>query len=133
MASDRVAGLPTNLEAPLEEVPVFRLIEALERVLSRARIHLAHDVVVERISITDKINELVDRLAREETFTFSTCFAFLEEGGTMAELRHQVVTTFLALLEMTRLKMIRLHQASALGEIYVSRPVVASPRSLDHE
>ena len=67
--------------APLAEVPVFRLIESLERVLSRAKVTFTHDVVTDRISITDKINELVDRLEREGSFSFESCFAFVEDGG----------------------------------------------------
>lgn len=114
-----VAGLPVGTAAPLEEVPVFRLIEALEKVLARAKVPLTHDVVVERISITDRINELVDRLSLEKAFEFSSCFRFLEAAHP-AEVRHQVVVTFLALLEMTRLKMIRLYQAADWGEIYIT-------------
>jgi segregation and condensation protein A len=115
--------------APLAEVPVFQLIESLERVLARAKVGATHDVVVDRLSITDRINELVDRLEREGTFTFESCFAFVEQGGSLAQLRNAVVVTFLAILEMTRLKMVRLTQAQPegptaaqhAGEIWVSR------------
>ena len=120
--------------APLAEVPVFQLIESLERVLSRAKINSTHDVVVDRLSITDRINDLVERLEREGTFTFESCFDFLEKGGSIGQLRHAVVVTFLALLEMTRLKLVRLAQpeqstsdAEAVlpdarrGQIYVTR------------
>lgn len=104
--------------APLAEVPVFKLIEAFEKVLSRSRVKLTHDVVVERISLSERINALVDRLEREGSFTFTSCFDFDEELGS---LRHQLVITFLAILEMTRLKLIRVHQPAPEGEIYVSR------------
>jgi segregation and condensation protein A len=120
MSAEQVAGLEASAEAPLAEVPVFKLIEALEKVLAKARVKLAHDVVVDRISITDKINELVDRLEREASFTFASCFAFVEHAEATG-LRHQIVITFLALLEMTRLKMIRLHQPADRGDIYVAR------------
>jgi segregation and condensation protein A len=108
--------------APLAEVPVFKLIESLERVLSRAKVAFTHDVVVDRMSITDKINEMVDRLEREGTYTFESCFAFTSgEGGLAVEnVKYQVVVTFLAILEMTRLKLVRLTQAEA-GEIYISQ------------
>jgi segregation and condensation protein A len=106
--------------APLAEVPVFKLIESLERVLSRAKVAFTHDVVVDRMSITDKINELVDRLDREGTFTFESCFAFVEGGMPIDNMKYQVVVTFLAILEMTRLKLVRLTQAEA-GEIYISQ------------
>jgi segregation and condensation protein A len=110
-------------EAPLAEVPVFKLIESLEKVLSRARVKLSHDVVAERVSLSDRINELVDRLEREGSFTFDSCFAFIDQVEEPVGLRAQIVVTFLAILEMTRLRMLRLHQASPLGEIYISRAV----------
>lgn len=118
--AEDLAGLVGSSEAPLAEVPVFKLIEALEKVLAKARVKMTHDVVVDRISITDKINEIVDRLAREPSFTFASCFAFVEQPEVV-NLRHQIVITFLALLEMTRLKMLRLHQPADRGEIYVAR------------
>ena len=118
--------------APLAEVPVFQLIESLERVLSRAKINSTHDVVVDRLSITDRINDLVDRLEKEGTFTFESCFDFLQKGGSIGQLRHAVVVTFLAILEMTRLKLVRLAQPEQpqeeavlpdtyRGQIYVTR------------
>jgi segregation and condensation protein A len=107
--------------APLAEVPVIRLIECLESVLARAKVTITHDVIVERLSITDKINELVDRLEREGSFTFESCFAFVAEGLPVAQVKHQVVVTFLALLEMTRLRLVRLAQPEVKGSIYVTR------------
>ncbi len=107
--------------APLAEVPVFRLIESLERVLSRAKVTFTHDVVTDRISITDRINELADRLEAEGSFSFESCFAFVEQGGEMAQIKGQVVVTFLAILEMTRLKMVRLTQADLLSAIYITK------------
>ncbi len=109
--------------APLAEVPVFRLIESLERVLSRAKVTFTHDVVTDRISITDKINELADLLERDGSFSFESCFAFVEEGAptTPIALKGQVVVTFLAILEMTRLKMVRLTQADVVSPIYITK------------
>jgi segregation and condensation protein A len=122
MPAHLVAGIDSATldQAPLAEVPVFQLIESLEKVLARARVKLTHDVVVDRISITDKIHEMVDRLEREGSFTFASCFDFVDRAEA-AGLRHQIVVTFLALLEMTRLKMIGLHQPAEHGEIYISR------------
>src|SRR5262245_32481206 len=118
-------GSPVEV-APVErgvlaEVSVFKLIEALGRVLERARVKLAHDVVVDRISIADKIHELVDRLEREGGFTFESCFEGIEHSGDEVTLRNRVVVTFLALLEMTRLRMIRLHQPEGSASILITR------------
>ncbi|HEY1585292.1 MAG TPA: segregation/condensation protein A, partial [Polyangia bacterium] len=108
--------------APLAEVPVFRLIESLERVLSRAKVTFTHDVVTDRISITDRINELVDRLEREGSFAFESCFSFVDDPmQTQLAVKGQVVVTFLAILEMTRLKMVRLTQADVESPIYITK------------
>jgi len=108
--------------APLAEVPVFRLIESLERVLSRAKVTFTHDVITDRISITDKINELVDRLERDGSFSFESCFSFVDEPMQSAlAVKGQVVVTFLAILEMTRLKMVRLTQADVESPIYITK------------
>jgi len=124
--AEEVAGLhvlPGG--APLAEVPVIRLIECLERVLSRAKVTSTHDVIVEKFNITDKIIELSGRLADLGTFTFESCFEFVEQEASAATMKHQIIITFLAILEMTRLKLARLTQADPeqQGAIYVSRAV----------
>jgi segregation and condensation protein A len=106
-------------EAPLAEVPLFSLVEALADVLSRARIRIAHDVVVDRMSITDRIHQLVERLDGEGTFSFRSCFLV---EGTGVEIRQSIVVTFLAILEMARLRMIRiLGGEAASADITITR------------
>jgi segregation and condensation protein A len=126
--------VPEGGEAPLAEVSVFKLIEALGGVLEKAKVKITHDVVVDRISIADKIHEIVDRLGREQSFSFESCFENLE--GDMGTVRNRVVVTFLALLEMTRLKMIRLHQPEGATSILISKSaddLEAAMRDLRHE
>jgi segregation and condensation protein A len=95
---------------PLAEVPVIKLIEALDRVLASAKIKISHQVTVDRLSVSDRINQIADRLEAEGSFTFSSCFRFLREEVTLEEARHEAVVTFLALLEMAKLGVIRLWQ-----------------------
>ena len=118
-------GVDGDAEPPLLEFPVFSLLEALTDVLSRARGKLTHDVMIERLSITDRINQLVDRLEAEGTFTFQSCFDFLDEEveAGAEQVRHQVVVTFLAILEMAKLKLIRIRQPEGLTDIHVTRAV----------
>ncbi len=89
--------------APLAEIPLFRLVEAFGAVLARTKVRISHDVVADRISINDRIHELADLLRVRPRVAFDELFS---EGATRSEL----VITFLALLEMTRLKMTRLSQ-----------------------
>ena len=95
------------------EVSVFKLIEALDEVLKAAKVEIPHEVFVERINITDRINTIADRLRLNARMRFSELF-YEVEG------RRAIVATFLALLEMCRLKLVRVHQPDLHGEIYVS-------------
>ena len=103
-------GLP-----PLAEVPLFSLVEAFQRVLSRAKVKVAHDVVPDRISITDRIHEVYDFLAPRRRADFEELFQLQGENVT----RFDLVVTFLALLEMTRLRMMRLDQVDPEGPLHV--------------
>ena len=98
------------------DLSAYRLIEALSNVLARRKLEIPHQVFVERLSIGDRISTITDRLRAEERITFSSLFADLG-----AHDRHRVVPTFLAVLEMARLKLLKVHQADRHGEIYLSR------------
>ncbi|GAC1606908.1 MAG: segregation/condensation protein A [Myxococcales bacterium] len=98
------------------EVSVYRLIELLAKVLLERKIEIPHEVFVERLSIGDRIAVITDRLKADERITFTSLFTDL----TAAE-KHRVVPTFLAVLEMAKLKLIRVHQPDRHAEIYLSR------------
>lgn len=100
-------GLP-----PLAQVPLFSLVEAFQAVLSRCDVKLAHDVVHERVTLADRINELVDILRVRRRVAFEELFEGLHT-------RFDLVITFLALLEMTRLRMTRLFQESFDASIFI--------------
>jgi segregation and condensation protein A len=78
-------------------------------------------VVTDRVSITERIDELVGRLEREGSFAFESCFAFLGEAARPTTVKGEVVVTLLAILEMTRLKMVRLTQVESDGQIYITK------------
>lgn len=97
---------------PLAEIPLYRLLEAFQDVLARAKVKITHDIVADRISITDRIHELSDILKTRRRVQFEELFP---ETAT----RFDLVITFLALLEMTRLRMTRLYQTEPLAPLYV--------------
>ncbi len=98
--------------APLAEVPLFSLVEAFQRVLDRSKVKLTHDVVADRVSLSDRILELTDLLRTRKRLQFDQLFGD-------ASTKFDLVITFLALLEMTKLRMTRLFQSEALGPLYV--------------
>ena len=106
-------------EIQLAEVGSFALIEALADVANRTEVKLSHDVMVDRISITDRINAIVDELSHKETIPFVDCFDLT--AANMAQFRHNLVVTFLAVLEMARLQMVRIYQQVDVGDIYLTR------------
>lgn len=98
------------------ELSVYRLIELMARVLKERKIEIPHEVFVERLSIGDRISVITDRLRAEERITFTSLFADLAQHE-----KHRLVPTFLAVLEMARLKLIKVHQPERHAEIYLSR------------
>lgn len=115
---------------PLKEIPIIALVEALDRALSRAKIRISHQVAVDRLSVSERINQLTDRMEREGSFTFESCFRFLREEMSLAEARHEAVVTFLAVLEMAKLGLVAVwqemtgtgHEDRLAEEIVIGRP-----------
>ena len=112
--------------APLAPVGIFKLLDAFQRILARANTVLDHQIEFERLSITDRINQLVDRLRNEGRVSFDDLF---EGQRTRAEL----IVTFLALLEMTRLRLTNIHQDDALSPISVELAVSDSELLAERE
>jgi len=112
------------------EISVYRLIELMDRVLRERKIEIPHEVFVERLSIGDRISVIADRLRLDERITFTSLFADLADRD-----KHRVVPTFLAVLEMARLKLIKVHQPERHAEIYLERTGGSAPEegvSLDY-
>jgi segregation and condensation protein A len=109
--------------APLAAFPVHKLIEAFDRVMRQAKLKVSHNVVVDRLSLSQKIAELTDRLEVEVRFPFTSMFSFIRDGKprSVAEVKHECVVTFLALLEMAKLRLISITQPEGEPEIMIER------------
>jgi segregation and condensation protein A len=107
-------------QSPLAEHSVWKLIESFGKLLDKAGAKLAHhDVVVDRMSISERINQLIDRIeSGGGSFRFDACFDLqLPED----ELRNQVVVTLLAILELARLKVIRVLAAPDSETLFIAQ------------
>jgi segregation and condensation protein A len=98
------------------DLSVYRQLELMDRVLRERKIEIPHEVFVERLSIGDRISVITDRLREVDRITFTSLFADLGDRD-----RHRIVPTFLAVLEMARLKLIRVHQTERHAEIHLGR------------
>jgi segregation and condensation protein A len=90
--------------AAFQTFGVFGLLDALEKVLTRTKAKFEHNVVFDRISITDRIMELTQRMKARRKMLFEELF----DGSRTT---FEVIITFLAMLEMCKLKLMRIYQA----------------------
>ncbi len=104
-------GMPIQLDgeggatSELAEHSPWKLIAAFGDLLKKAGPKLTHDVTVDRVSIGARINEIVDRLeAGNGSFRFDT---LIDTNLPEEDLRHQLVVTLLAILELAKLRAIR--------------------------
>jgi segregation and condensation protein A len=106
-----------NEEGPLE-VNLFELVDAFRVLLDRIPAEHFHDVAAaETFSIADCINEILSLLQEHDTVQFDD---LVRDEFT----RERVIVTFLALLELCRLKLIRIFQNSHEGKIWFVPAVV---------
>ena len=103
---------PENEDDVLIEVNIFELIEAFHRLVSRIDKKELLEIDLEKMSITDIINDIMERLTREKNLTFE------ELLGEKID-RRRIIYTFLAILELVKLKMVKAYQTSAFGVIRI--------------
>jgi segregation and condensation protein A len=111
-----VAAPEAEGPAPIAGLSLFRLLDAFQSVLARVKASFDHEVDAEHFSITDRINQLSELLQKRRRIPFVDLF----EGQTT---RSELITTFLALLEMTRLRLTLLFQDDPLGPIEIELAV----------
>lgn len=98
------------------EIELFELIEAFRVILAKAPRETFHEVSAETISIAERINEILSLIQERELIAFEELFDNIFD-------RDYLVTTFLALLELCKIKVIRVHQQSLHGPIRISPAV----------
>ena len=115
-------ALPEGPEG-LADVSVFKLVEALDRAVKNARPELGAEIAVDRLSITDAITRVAEVLKARRRVSFAELLA--GPGGEHG--RSAVIATFLAVLEMARLMLLRLFQA-AVDEAGTGAEIVVEAR-----
>jgi segregation and condensation protein A len=113
-AEARTAEIAGEAPEPELEVDLFSLMSAFKAVLARAKQRPTVVIPGEQLSIEVRIEQLMSRLSETEAIGFTELF---DDVATRADL----VVTFLALLEMIRMKLIRVYQTGPLGEIRIYR------------
>lgn len=105
----------TVAERPLGEVSVFDLINAFNSILKRInQKENVREIFEENFTVSDKIDLVLKLTDHGVPLNFTELFS-------SAASRTEIVVTFLALLELIRLKQLRVVQREPFGEIEVYR------------
>lgn len=98
------------------DVGIAQLLTAFRELLERTARRDLLEIEPDRLSVKDRIQEIMERLKHREWVTFGSLF---EQDST----RLNMVTTFLALLELVKLRLVRIYQDRPFGTILITRRV----------
>lgn len=108
------SAAPVEDVAPrgFREVSVFELLGALKRVIDRLPKDVFHEVTLEKITMREQMTLLLDRLRTLRSLYFEALFDGVKS-------RMEVVVTFLAMLELVKVRAIRIFQEEMAGPIMI--------------
>jgi segregation and condensation protein A len=103
-----VRGGQIEIEESSEEkesvsASVFDLLKAYQKILNTKSFEKDYEIEINELSVTDQIQHIMEILNSSESVTFESLF-------TVLNTRQEVVVTFLAILELMRLKLLRVQQ-----------------------
>jgi segregation and condensation protein A len=125
----REQGTSERVEADerlLENVSLFDLVDALKGILNRNPGKQFIEIIPDNLTVRERMNVILEVLEGKDSVSFVDLFE---------ECCHRlvVIVTFLAVLELVRLRVARVFQAETFGPILVSRTfsLVPDPAELD--
>jgi segregation and condensation protein A len=119
----RLEALVGDQYEPELEVDLFGLLAAFRLVIERARERPPVPLPPAQVSIETRIEQLLERLSETDACGFEDLFL---DAATRGDL----IVTFLALLEMIRLKLVRVFQSGQMGPIRIYKR--ARPKDAPH-
>ncbi len=112
LGSDASAGVEEGPGIGLGDVSLFDLITAFNDALKKVKVEEFGEIHDERFTVTDKIELVLGTLKAKGKVSFSTLF---EKAAS----RYEIVCTFLAVLELIRLRQLMAQQDGDFGEIVI--------------
>jgi len=106
----------------VDEVGIFDLIHAFQKILKRLekKPEDLREIFAENFTVSDKIDHVLRLTSSGVPIRFEELFA--DAAG-----RTEIVVTFLAMLELIRLKQLRVRQESLCAEIWIDRVGIIEP------
>jgi len=96
------------------EVNLFELLDVFRQVLERAKPEIFHEVILDRVSVEEKVQDILSLLQRENR-SIAFHLLFPEQAP-----RRVIIVTLLAILELVKMKRIRLFQLAPFETIRIS-------------
>ncbi len=96
------------------EVNLFELLEAFRQILERTKPEVFHEVILDRVTVEEKVQEILSLLQREKR-SMAFHLLFPEQAS-----RRVIIVTFLAILELVKMKWVRIFQPAPFETIRIS-------------
>ncbi len=96
------------------EATLFDLITAFTKVMKDVPKELFHEVIKDEFTVEEKIHDVFHLLVKRSSISFGELFK-------KAKNKLEIITTFLALLELIRLKEVIVKQINAFGDIRIEK------------
>lgn len=117
--------LPDPEDPGIADVDLVVFLKAFRKVLERKPMD-AHKVRNETFHVRDRILDLAERLQRTERLTFDEIFETDQQRS-----RPWLIVTFLAILELVRMKMLKITQAETGSDIHITPQPTLSSEAID--
>jgi segregation and condensation protein A len=105
-----VAGGEDTQPVEFEAVSLFDLLSALRQVIERVAGEWVHEVTLDTLTVREKMSWILENLHQRGRAVFQSLF----DGATS---RFEVVVTFLAVLELVKIRALKIRQEERLGPI----------------
>jgi len=102
----------TESEDEFIKIGLFELIDAFQKILEKIPDDHRVDMTADEISVKDKISQIIDALEEKKSIAFAELFSDNPD-------RTEIIVTFLAILEMVKLTLIRIVQHVQTGVIRI--------------
>lgn len=102
----------------LEPVGLYALVEAFRDLLKKAPKDFVHEVTAEHLSVTERIQTILNKLQERPQLSFS-------ELLPASLVRSEVVVMFLAMLELVKMNLVKIYQNRRCAEIWLAPAVAA--------
>ncbi|MBE0502817.1 MAG: segregation/condensation protein A [Desulfuromonadales bacterium] len=116
LATPQVAEVGNEEGPELEPVSLYALVEAFRDLLKKAPKDFVHEVTAEHLSVTERIQTILNLLQQRPQLPFS-------ELVPVPLVRSEVVVMFLAMLELVKMSLIKIYQNQRCHEIWLAPAV----------